>query len=178
MNKIKIRKLVTLSLLCALSLIIFTVESMIPPIVPIQGVKLGLANVITLFLILTADKKSAAAVLLVRIVLAAVFAGQAISFFYSLCGGMLAFSAMCAAEKLLNGKPVWFISLVGAVFHNIGQISAACVLMTWAVVYYLPFLLISGCITGILTGLLTSFTTEKMDKAGLLQPFKDVFNKE
>ncbi len=163
-----IKRITALSLLTALSLIIFVIESMIPPISPIPGIKLGLANVITLFLIITADPKSSLAVLLARITLAAIFAGQAVSFFYSLCGGLLAWAAMCISSRILNKKPVWFISAAGAIFHNIGQITAAAVLMTKAALVYLPYLLISGCITGVLTGLLTDFTIEKMKKSGLL----------
>ena len=176
-NNQNINKIVTLALLTSFALIIFSIENMIPPIVPIQGVKLGLANVITLFLILTANKKSAFAVLIARVVLSAIFAGQAISLIYSLCGGLLALTAMCAAKAILTGKPVWFISTMGAVFHNIGQISAAAVLMSWKVVSYLPFLLLSGCITGILTGILTDITINKMDKSGILKNFKSVFDK-
>lgn len=170
-----IKKIVLLSLLTALALIIFTIESAIPPIVPIQGVKLGLANVITLFLVLNADKKSAFAVLIVRVVLASIFAGQAISMIYSLCGGLLALIAMCAAAHILKGRPVWFVSTVGAVFHNVGQIGAAMLLLSPQVVYYLPYLMISGCITGILIGILTDLTTRKMKSSGILEKFTDVF---
>lgn len=175
MQSNKIKKIVLLSLLTALALIIFTIESAIPPIVPIQGVKLGLANVITLFLVLNADKRSAFAVLIVRIILASIFAGQAISMIYSFCGGLLALAAMCAANHILKGKPVWFISTAGAVFHNIGQIAAAVILLSWQVIAYLPYLLISGCITGVLIGLLTDFTTAKMERSGILQKFTEVF---
>lgn len=175
MKSNRIKKIVLLSLLTAIALIIFTVESAIPPIVPIQGVKLGLSNVITLFLVLNADKKSAFAVLIVRVVLASIFAGQAISMIYSLCGGLFALIAMCAANYFLNGKPVWFISTAGAVFHNVGQITAAMIMLSRQVIYYLPFLLISGCITGVLTGLLTDFTVTKMKNAGILKKFTDVF---
>ena len=175
MQSNRIKKIVLLSLLTALALIIFTIESAIPPIVPIQGIKLGLANVITLFLVLNADKRSAFAVLIVRVVLASIFAGQAISMIYSLCGGLLALISICIADHILNSKPVWFISAVGACFHNIGQIGAAVILLSWQVIYYLPFLMISGCITGVLTGLLTDLTTEKMKNAGILKKFTDVF---
>ena len=174
MKNNKTKKLVLLSLLTALALIIFTIESAIPPLVPIQGVKLGLANVITLFLVLNADKKSALAVLTARIILASIFAGQAISMIYSLCGGILAFLAMCTANYILKGRPVWFISTAGAVFHNIGQICAAVILLSWQVIYYLPYLMISGCVTGVLIGLLTDFTAAKMEKSGILKKFTDI----
>ena len=175
MQSNKIKKIVLLSLLTSLALIIFIIESSIPPIVPIQGIKLGLANVITLFLVLNADKKSAFVVLIIRIVLASIFAGQAISMIYSLCGGIFALNAMCTANYILKGKPVWFISTVGAVFHNIGQIGAAIIMLSWQIICYLPYLMISGCITGVLIGLLTDFTTTKMKNSGLLKKFTDVF---
>ena len=175
MQSNKIKKIVLLSLLTSLALIIFTIESAIPPIVPIQGIKLGLANVITLFLVLNADKKSAFAVLIVRIILASIFAGQAIYMIYSLCGGIFALIAMCIANYILKGKPVWFISTAGAVFHNIGQIGVAVILLSRQIILYLPYLLISGCITGVLIGLLTDFTTIKMKNSGLLKKFTDVF---
>lgn len=167
----RIRRLVTLSLLACVSLVIFAVEAAVPPIVPIPGVKPGLANVVTLFLILAADKRAAASVLIVRIILSAVFAGQAVSLMYSFAGGLLAFAAMCAVSALLNGKPVWFISAVGGVFHNIGQLCAACVIMSGAVLVYLPHLVISGVVTGVVTGLLTRIIINKLQRSGLLQKF-------
>lgn len=175
MKQYKVKKLVLLSLLTALALIIFTIESAFPPFVPLPGIKLGFANIITLFLVLNADKKSALAVLIARIILASIFAGQVISFIYSLCGGVSAFLAMCAANYILKGKPVWFIGTIGALFHNIGQISAAMILVSWQVICYLPYLMISGCLTGVLIGLITEITAEKMKKSGILKTFTDIF---
>ena len=142
---------------------------MLPPLVPIPGIKPGLANVVTLFLVMLSDRRGAFSVLIVRVALAAIFAGQAISLIYSLCGGLTALAAMCAASALLGGKPVWFISAVGAVFHNIGQICAACVLMSRSVVVYLPYLMISGVVTGVITGLITQLIMKKTEQNGLLE---------
>ena len=161
------KKSALLALFAAVSLIFFTVESAVPPLVPIPGIKLGLANTVTLFLVLTSDKRSALFVLTVRTVLAAVFAGQAVSFIYSITGGLLALLAMCAANRILSGSPVWFISAAGGIFHNIGQTAAACALLSPAALVYLPYLLISGCITGALTGLLTDLAITKMKKSGV-----------
>lgn len=178
MKKINIYKMAVLALLTALSLIIFVVESMFPTFVPIPGVKLGLANVVTLFLILNADKKSTLIVLLLRIVLASVFAGQIISFWYSLAGGLLCFAAMSVTNSIVKGKPVWFISVIGAIFHNIGQIAVAVLLLSWSVLAYLPFLLITGCIAGFLTGMIADVTCRKLERSGMLGKMQKAFRKK
>ncbi len=177
-KKLTAKKAALLALFAAVSLIIFTIESTVPPIVPIPGVKLGLANTVTLFLVLTADKRSAFAVLIVRTVLAAVFAGQAVSFVYSIMGGILALLAMCIANRILNGSPIWFISAVGGIFHNIGQTAAACMLLSPASLAYLPHLLISGCITGALTGILTDLVITKMKRSGIYETIENTFSKK
>ncbi len=178
MKKINVYGMAVLALLTALSLIIFVVESMFPTFVPIPGVKLGLSNVVTLFLILNADKKSTLIVLLLRIVLASVFAGQIISLWYSLAGGLLCFAAMSVTNSIVKGKPVWFISVVGAVFHNIGQITVAVLLLSWSVLAYLPFLLITGCIAGVLTGMIADVTCRKLERSGMLGKMQEVFRKK
>lgn len=174
----KINKAVILALFTSMSLVVFMLESMLPSVVPIPGVKLGLANVVTLFLVLNADKRSTLVVLLMRIVLASIFGGQILSFFYSLAGGLLCFIAMSITDKIIKGKPVWFISVVGAIFHNVGQITVAVLLLSWSIIYYLPFLLISGCIAGFLTGLIADFTCRKMDKSGFLPKLRVVLGKK
>ena len=79
------KKLTTLSLLSAIALALYAVESALPPIVPIPGIKLGLANIITLVVLWKYSAKDAFFVLLVRILLATLFFGQVISLLYSLC---------------------------------------------------------------------------------------------
>ena len=148
------RKLVVLALLTALALIIFVLESMIPPLVPIPGIKLGLANIITLFVLARYGAKEAVVVTVVRIILASVFAGQAISFIYSIAGGALCLILMILLHKLSGGKLLWFTSVIGAVAHNTGQLIAASVIMGTKYVFaYAPFLLVSGVVTGLFTGL-------------------------
>lgn len=148
-----IKRLTILALLTTIALTIFVLESAVPPLVPIPGVKLGLANIVTLFLIVKASSKDALIVLVTRILLAAIFAGQMLSFSYSLAGGLLCFGALCLCHRLLGEKQLWFSSMIGAIFHNIGQIAIACFILGHYVLYYLPVLLISGIVTGVFTGL-------------------------
>ena len=162
------RKLTTLSLLAAIALALYAVESALPPIVPIPGIKLGLSNIITLVVLWKYSAKDAFFVLLVRILLATLFFGQAISLLYSLSGGLLCLLAMVFVQRLfamllvkllLHGNYLFLASMTGAVFHNLGQIGVAFLLTSVpAVLVYLPFLLLSGLVTGLFIGLCARFT--------------------
>ena len=130
------------------------VEAQIPVPVPIPGVKLGLANVITLIVLVVYRPRDAFAVLVLRILLGSIFTGTPVSLLYSLTGGILCFLGMALLCKLLQKKHLWFISIVGAVLHNVGQILAAIAAMqSVQVIAYFPFLLVAGCITGFFTGI-------------------------
>lgn len=154
-----IRKLTSLALFTTLAMGIFAVESAIPPLIMVPGVKLGLANIITLVVLKTYSKKDAFIVLLARILLSTMLFGQAMSFFYSLAGGVCCFLAMCLIDHLLQGHFLYLTSVTGAIFHNLGQIAIAWLLTSVpGVLAYLPFLLISGIITGLFTGLCAQFS--------------------
>ena len=159
----KTKKLTFMALLLAIALTIFVVEAHIPPIVPIAGVKLGLANIVTLAALVWLGRGEAITILLLRIVLGSIFTGQAVSFMYSLGGGLLCFLAMAIALRLLGQKKLWVVSVFGALSHNIGQIMVAIVLTgTPGVIAYLPVLMISGVITGAATGLAAQLMTERI----------------
>lgn len=168
----KIHKLTTLALFTTLALIIFTIESTIPAPIPIPGIKLGLANIITLVVLHNYSAKDTLWVVLARILLASFFFGQAISLLYSLAGGLLCLAAMAATHKLLRGHFLFLISIVGAIFHNLGQLTAACLITKVpGVLVYLPFLLISGILTGLFTGLCAWFTQRYLMPAVTRLPF-------
>ena len=163
-----VKHLVMLAMFTTMALTIFVVEAQIPIPVPIYGVKLGLANVITLIVLVVYRPRDAFAVLVMRILLGSLFTGTLVSMIYSLSGGILCFLGMALLCRLLHRKHLWFISMIGAVLHhyncrsnlshavlhNVGQIAAAIVVMqSVQVIVYFPFLLVSGCITGIFTGI-------------------------
>ena len=152
----KTKKIALLALLTAIALTIFVIEAQIPPLVPIAGVKLGLANVVTLFTLVTLGRKEAFTVMSLRVILGSIFAGSVTSFMYSAAGALVCFAFMAAAAYILKDNMIWFISVLGAIGHNIGQIAVAVVLTkTVQVVWYLPVLMISAVITGAFTGLVT-----------------------
>lgn len=160
-----VKKLTVLALFAAIALTIFMLESMIPPLVPIPGIKLGLANIVTLILLACATWKEALVVLIVRIVLGSIFAGQMMSFFYSLAGGLFCLLVMAILNHFLGRRLLWFTSITGAIAHNTGQIAVAVlVLGSGYVLYYFPYLLVSGVITGLFTGLVAFYLCPRIPK--------------
>lgn len=154
----KTQKIAMLGLFTAIALTIFMIEAAIPTLVPIPGIKPGLANIVTLFILLRYSERDAALVLVCRIILASVFGGQMVRFLYSICGGVFCLAAMVLMNRFLKGHYIYLTSVVGAVFHNIGQILAAYVILQMkGILVYVPFLMISGVITGLFTGLVCHF---------------------
>ena len=157
----KAKRVAVCGLLTALALVLSLVERLFPlsAAVPVPGIKLGLANVVTLFALTRLGKRDAFAVLLVRVVLASVFMGSVTSFLFALFGGVLALAVMAL---LLPFEGRWFsipgISAAGAAAHNIGQIGAAiAIYQVPQLIVYLPFLLVVGIIAGAFTGLAAQF---------------------
>ncbi len=152
----KTKKTALLAVLTAIALTIFVIEAQLPPLVPIPGVKPGLANVITLFTLVTLGRKEAFTVASLRVILGSIFTGSVTSFLYSASGALVCFAVMSAALLFCGDNMIWFVSALGAIGHNIGQIIMAAVLtQTVQVIWYLPVLMISAVITGVFTGLVT-----------------------
>ena len=137
----------------AVALIIFIVELRIPNLVPIPGVKLGLANIVTVYAVYRYRPVEVFLIVLVRIVLGSMFSGTALSFLYSLGGAVCCLCGMLLLKRVIPLSCLWLSSPCGAVFHNIGQIVVAMLVMrTSAVLVYLPTLMISGIVAGLFTG--------------------------
>ena len=159
------RRITLLALLTAIALTIFMVEAQLPVLVPIQGVKLGLANIITVYAVFVLGPGDALLILVSRVFLGAVFSGQMMTLLYSMGGGLLAWLAMTLLRRALTRRQIWLYSPVAAVFHNIGQLLvAAGVMKTWVVMAYLPYLLLSGIVTGLFTGLCAQFLINHLEK--------------
>lgn len=159
----KTRHLTLLALYTTIALTIFTAESFLPPLAPIPGIKLGLANIVTLWLLYYADWKSALCMLVMRILLASIIAGQAVSFLYSICGGLLCFLVMAVLFHILKKQHMVFISMIGALFHNLGQILAAIVMLqSFSILAYLPILTLCGLLTGAFTGFCAWFASRRL----------------
>ena len=161
----KTKKLTVLALLSAIALTIFMIEAQIPPLVPIPGVKLGLANIVTVFVVFAFRGRDGAAVLFVRIFLGAVFAGNFSTIFYSAAGGALAILTTIGLKRILTPKQLWVAGALGAVAHSVGQMAMAVTLTgTPGLVIYLPVMLVCSIITGVFTGLCAQFVLNRGEK--------------
>lgn len=159
-----VKRLTRMALLTAIALTIFVVEAQLPAPVPIYGVKLGLANIVTVWAVFLLGPADAAMILLVRVVLGSLATGQMMALMYSLGGGALCLLVSIPLSRILTRKQMWVCSVAGAVFHNIGQILVAiAVTSTPELVVYLPVLLISGIITGLFTGLCAQLLAARLE---------------
>lgn len=148
------RKLTRMALLTAIALTIFMIEAQIPALVPIPGVKLGLANIVTVFAVFAMGPKEAAAVLFARIFLGAVFAGNFSTIFYSGAGGLVAILVTIGLRKILTQKQLWVAGALGAIGHSVGQMAMAILITgTTGIIVYLPMMIVCSIVTGAFTGL-------------------------
>lgn len=160
----KAKKIAYLGLLTALAMILSFVESQIPALVAIPGIKVGLPNIAIVFILYKIGAKQAVAVSFVRVFLVSLLFGNLQIMTFSMAGAFLSMLGM-----ILLKKTEWFsvitVSIVGGILHNVGQIIAACIwTQTAEVVLYLPVLLISGLLTGGLIGLAAGLMVKRLEK--------------
>ena len=149
----KIKKMTTLALLVAVAMILSYIESLIPPLSAVPGVKIGLSNIATVFALYALGAPSAVCVSLVRVCLSSLLFGNSLGFIYSLSGALLALLSMIILRRVSLFSTVG-VSVAGGVFHNAGQVIAAAVVMrTDAILYYLAPLAVSGTLAGIAVGI-------------------------
>ena len=159
------KRLTRLALLTAIALTIFMAEAQIPVAIPIPGVKLGLANIVTVYAVFVLGPGDALMVLLARVLLGSMFSGQMMTLFYSLGGGLLCWAVLALLRRLFTREQLWLCSPVSAIAHNLGQLLVAAALMrTWAVLAYLPYLVLAGAASGLFTGLCAQFLIGRLDK--------------
>ena len=161
----KAKKLTELAMLTTAALVIFVIELQIPNPFPIPGIKLGLANIITVYALYHYRVREVLLVVCARILLGSCFSGNMTAFLYSISGGLLCLAGMWLLKHVLPETCIWIGSAFGAVFHNIGQILVAGLIAGWGVVMYLPFLLVSGCLAGTFTGICAQMIINRSVKA-------------
>lgn len=163
--KNKSRTVAFLGVCTALAMILAYVEILIQPLFPsLPGIKMGLPNIIIVFLLYRRGPVYAAGVSLLRIILVSMLFGNVMALFYSLAGGILSLLVMTVLRRFNLLSPVG-VSVAGGVTHNIGQILTAMLLLETAELgYYLVVLTVTGTIAGILVGLCGSVLIEKLPK--------------
>ncbi len=152
MNKVK--KMLYLSMILGIALVVHVIEAQIPVIFP--GIKLGLANAVSLFVLISFGGKEAITIMILRTILGSIFGGNAFSFFFSIFGGLFSNIAMIGLYGRFKGEiSIPWLSIGGAIFHNIGQLLvAAVVVKDFKIYFYLPILMTAAVITGYFTGII------------------------
>ena len=163
MKEKKTAKTVALyGILIALAMVMSFIESLIPIPFPVPGVKIGLANLVTIAGLYLVGIPGTICVTVLRVVLVGFSFGNPYSMVYGLSGSFLSLFVMAIAKKCRIFSQVG-ISILGGVFHNIGQVTfAAFIVQTAGVFVYLPTLLIAGCIAGAVIGILGGIMTERL----------------
>ena len=152
-----------LALTVSFALILSFVESRVPAFVAIPGVKVGLANIAVIFTLYKFGLKEAVTVSVLRVIIVSMLFGSPVSLMYSAAGAVLSLSIMVALKKLTPLGEV-AVSVCGGVMHNVGQIAMASLLLeTNVVIYYLPFLILSGTIAGIAVGAASAVLIKRTD---------------
>jgi heptaprenyl diphosphate synthase len=161
----KIQKLTLLGLCASVALLLSYVEAMIPPLFSaIPGIKMGLPNVVIVFVLYRYGVRDASLVSVVRLIIVAMLFGTVTTFMYSLAGAVLSLLVMAILKKLDFLSTVG-VSVAGGVCHNIGQIIVAMILLNTAEIgYYMIVLAITGTIAGILIGISGAFVLKRFPK--------------
>ena len=156
----KTKKVAFLGLSVALAMVLSFVESQIPPLVAVPGVKVGLPNLVIVYLLYKLGAKEAVIVSIIRVILVSILFGNAQSAFFSICGAAQSLLGMILLKKLFATVTV---SVIGGVLHNVGQIGAAVlVTATPGIVTYLPVLLISGTLAGVVIGMVSGMLVKRV----------------
>lgn len=159
------KKIAVLGLLTAIALTVFLVEAQIPLPVPVPGIKLGLANIVTVFTVFLIGSKEGAAVLACRIFLGSVFGGNFSSILYSGAGGLCAILVTVLLKRLLTRRQLWVAGALGAIAHSLGQMAAAVALTgTPQILIWLPVMVAASVITGTFTGLCAQILLNRGDR--------------
>lgn len=159
------KKIARISILLSISVALSIIESFIPFFTSIPGIKLGLANIVILYAIYKFSYKDALYITILRVILVGILRTGlfSISFFFSLSGALFSILAMYISKKITK-LSITGISLIGAIFHSIGQVLVAILFLNNInIIYYLPILLVSSIITGMLIGFITKKLLEYSD---------------
>ncbi|MDO4965474.1 MAG: Gx transporter family protein [Lachnospiraceae bacterium] len=161
-SQIKTRKIAYLGLLVSLGMIFSYVESLLPFNFGIPGVKLGIANIVTVLTLYLYSYKEAYIVSVLRVMLMALLFANLFSLIYSLCGALISLSMMILAKRF-NKLSIVGVSIVGGVFHNIAQLFIAVIIVNQLKIsYYGPILIMSGLFTGAIVGFIASMMKNKL----------------
>lgn len=157
-------KVTELSLLLALSLILSYIETLLPIFMAVPGIKIGLANVVTLFLLYREKKTVVCFFMILRVLITGFLFSGISGIIYGIAGGVFSIFIMCILKKC-KCFSVFGVSIAGGIFHNVGQLLVAALIMeNVRIFYYFIVLLFSGAVSGLLVGYLSYLIFRQMSK--------------
>ena len=159
----KSKKIAVLGVLTGVALVLSYLEAILPPIyAAVPGIKVGLPNIVIILILYKFGAREAAVISFLRVVLVALLFGNAMTLAYSLVGAVLSLLVMALMKKADFFSPVG-VSILGGVFHNIGQILVAIVLLNSTLIgYYMIILTITGTLAGVFVGLTGSILLKRL----------------
>ncbi len=158
-------KIALSAIMVATALIVSYIEAMIPAVIPIPGVKLGIANIVVVVALYMLGAGYALTINLIRIFIAGFLFSGVFGILYSLAGGLLSFAVMLIVKQFKCFSIVG-VSLAGGVFHNLGQLLTAAYLVSNIKVFvYFPVLIFSGLICGTVIGIVAGVLLQRLEKA-------------
>ena len=158
----KVKKVAVLGLCVALAMIMSYIESLFPLNLAVPGIKMGLANIVIIFLLYRVGFSSACIVSLIRVFLVSMLFGNVMMMAYSIAGAVLSLAVMFVLKKCRKFSVVG-VSIAGGVAHNAGQIIMAVILLgAKQIAYYLPVLAVTGTVTGVLIGIAASVVIKRV----------------
>lgn len=165
MITLKPKRIAQISALTAMALTVHIIEGCIPPLVAVPGVKLGLANSVTLAALYLLYPTDVFLIVVIRVLLGSIFSGRPISFIYSASGGIAAYFVMLAMHKRVKLNKIWAVSVCGAVANSLFQVLAAAVMLkSTSVFYYLFPLTAVSVLCGAFTGIIAQNVVIRMAK--------------
>lgn len=164
-----VRWLTRMALLTAVAVVLGYIERLIPMPGGIPGIKLGLANTVLLYAIYLLDARSAFVLMVLKVGLSGLMYGGVSAMMFSFGGGLCSLVMMLLVKAVgREGVSIIGVSVVGAVFHNVGQTAVAAFMVnTAALMGYVPFLLVAAVVTGVLTGIAAKYAIQGLKASGL-----------
>ncbi len=162
-NRMKSSKITQCAILSALAIVFGYIEMLIPLPVALPGVKWGLGNIVVLVAIYMLGKKYAFFIMLIKVFVSSLLFSAPSVMLYSLSGGVLSFVLMTVLKKY--NFHIITVSIGGGIFHNIGQLICASIMMrTLTVFSYLPILVLCGVVSAVVTGICASVILKRIKK--------------
>lgn len=157
----KTKKVAMLGLTIALAMIMSYIEALVPLSFAVPGIKMGLANIVIIFVLYKIGTKEAILVSLIRVILVSLLFSNVMAMAYSIAGAVLSLSVMWLLKKTDKFSFVG-VSIAGGIMHNVGQIIMAVILLgTEQIALYLPVLIITGTATGVVIGIVSGLVINR-----------------